>query len=61
MGEIYSLQQAADKLKVSPGTLNKWRHYQKGPTYIKMGGRIFYDSKDLDKYIEKRKITPRYS
>jgi hypothetical protein len=37
-------------------TLAKWRVYGSGPTFIRIGGRIFYDGADLDEFIAARKF-----
>lgn len=41
-------------------TLAGWRHYKRGPTYVKIGGQIRYRKADLDAYIaqnERRAVS----
>lgn len=44
---------AADYLGLSVSTLEKMRHEGRGPRYLKLGGRVFYQVQDLDAYIER--------
>ena len=39
------------------GTLAKWRHYGRGPAFVRIGSRIYYDQADLDQYIDERRRT----
>lgn len=49
---------AAEYLGVSRSLLQKWRHFRKGPVYVKIGRYIRYDPRDLEKYILSQKIDP---
>jgi hypothetical protein len=40
---------------VSPRTLEAWRVRGGGPTYIKIGKRAVYDTRDLDAFMEARR------
>lgn len=51
-------QEAADYLKMSPKTLQKWRHQGNSPAYSKLGRCIRYLESDLDEYASSRKIGP---
>lgn len=44
---------AAEYLGISASTLEKMRHEGRGPRYLKLGGRVFYQVKDLDSYIQR--------
>jgi Helix-turn-helix domain len=48
--------EAASFLRISRNTLNNWRTQRKGPNYIRIGSRIFYDVIDLIKYQKSHKI-----
>lgn len=50
--------EAADYLGLAAVTLETWRYKKSGPAYIKSGGRIFYLKKDLDDWIQSRRIDP---
>lgn len=47
-------------LKIKATTLANWRYFNKGPRFIKIGpapsARIFYDTEDLHKWMQARKI-----
>ncbi|NDV23844.1 AlpA family transcriptional regulator [Desulfovibrio sp. JC022] len=58
MQGLLSTKEAAEKLGLSPGTLEVWRCLGKGPRYIKIGRRVGYDLKDLDAYVESCKVLP---
>lgn len=42
-------------LGVSPATLAKWRVTGAGPTFTKVGARVFYDQADLFEWLEQNK------
>jgi len=48
---------AAKYLGIGEGTLAQMRVSGGGPQYIKLGGRVFYDTRDLDRWIESNKYT----
>ena len=58
MQGLLNTKEAAEKLGLSPGTLEVWRCLGKGPRYIKIGRRVGYDLKDLDAYVESCKVVP---
>jgi hypothetical protein len=45
---LMDVRGAADYLRLSASTLNKFRLTGKGPAYLKLGGRVIYDADDLD-------------
>ena len=49
---------AARILGVAVQTLRNWRHFRKGPAYIKMGRSVRYQIKDLQEYLDDRRIDP---
>lgn len=51
-------KQAARLLAVAVQTLRNWRHQRRGPAYIKMGRAVRYQIKDLEDFMDKRKIDP---
>ena len=55
--ELLNQAQASDFLTIKPYTLLKWRAQGRGPAYIKVGGSVRYDPRDLLAYIESRKVS----
>ncbi|MEG3639312.1 helix-turn-helix transcriptional regulator [Magnetococcus sp. PR-3] len=35
---------------ISHRTLERWRHLNEGPSYIKIGGRVVYRLEDVEQY-----------
>ena len=44
---VYDL---AKRWGLSPGTLDHWRRYGKGPLYLKIGGHVTYRLEDIEAY-----------
>lgn len=55
---LYTEQEAADILRMSPKTLQKRRFDKKPPVYVNLNGTIRYRACDLSKYIEDCVIDP---
>jgi hypothetical protein len=43
---------------VDAGTLAKWRMLGRGPSFIRLGNRIFYEESALDAYLESCRVEP---
>ena len=57
--ELLNQNEAAEFLGLTPNTLMAWRSRKlPGPAWIKVGGRVKYDVRDLLAYLESRKIHP---
>jgi predicted DNA-binding transcriptional regulator AlpA len=39
-------------------TLAKWRSQGRGPSYVRLGGAVFYRLSELDQYIEAGVTSP---
>jgi excisionase family DNA binding protein len=52
---LLTVAEAATYLSLSASTLNKLRVSGGGPHYVKPCGKILYDVKDLDQWIEDHK------
>jgi excisionase family DNA binding protein len=50
-----TVKEAAVYIPCGVSTLNKLRVTGGGPRYIKLGGRVLYDERDLDKWLEANK------
>ena len=56
--ELLNQTEAAEFLGLTPNTLMAWRSRRlPGPAYIKVGGRVKYDVRDLLAYLESRKVS----
>lgn len=55
---LLNREEAANFLRLSPGTLANWQSTQRQKIpCIKLGGRIFYRTTDLIKWIEQKTIN----
>jgi excisionase family DNA binding protein len=50
--QLYSTKQAADLLGIKEQTLTAWRHYGRGPAFIKIGNRVLYRAEDLKAFTD---------
>jgi predicted site-specific integrase-resolvase len=51
---LKSVRDTAEALGVSVSTLNKWRVYGDGPTFVRLGRRIAYRPEHILEYLEKQ-------
>ena len=51
-------KEAAERVRLSSATLAKWRIKGIGPTYLKLGHRVFYRPGDLEDWLESTAVTP---
>lgn len=51
-------RQAAERLGVAVKTMQQWRHYGKGPKWVKVGRLARYRPADIDSYITGRIVNP---
>ncbi len=49
-GTFLNPKELAQRWKLSPSTLERWRWLGVGPNFIKIGGRIRYRQEDVDEY-----------
>ena len=51
MAMLYMRQgELADRWGISERTLEKWRHFGRGPSFLKIGGRVMYRHDDIEKF-----------
>jgi hypothetical protein len=43
--------------KMSVGTLANWRNQKTGPSFLKLGSRVVYKLKDVEKFELKNKVS----
>src|SRR5262245_6986650 len=56
--QLLTQEQAATHIGVKPPTLASWRHYGKGPSYIKVGRSCFYKMADVEHWLNEQAIIP---
>lgn len=54
---LFTVDEAADYMRLSKITLNRWRLTGEGPVFAKMGGAVRYRREDLDSFITSRLAT----
>jgi predicted DNA-binding transcriptional regulator AlpA len=59
MTEIPKTQEeAAAIIGVKPTTLASWRHFGKGPRYLKIGRSCFYREADIETWLDAQAVVP---
>lgn len=51
--------EAAQRLGLSPGTLQNWRIRGQGPDYILLGKAVRYLPEEIARFIEQGRVSPR--
>lgn len=49
--DLLTVEEAAERLKLSASALNKWRVLGVGPAFVKLGRRVRYRVADLDDWV----------
>jgi predicted site-specific integrase-resolvase len=47
-------RELAERLNISPRTLERWRWLGEGPRFLKIGGRCVYRLEDIERYEAER-------
>ena len=50
--------EAAEYLRLSKARLDMWRSERRGPVFVKLGGKVFYQRSDLDAFIASGIVRP---
>lgn len=53
LSEKLTTQELAIELKRTPETLIRWRRKRVGPPYVRLQGRVLYDRRIVENWIEK--------
>lgn len=53
LNELWTVEETARYLRVSPGTLYNWTTQGKGPKRIRIGGRTLYAQSDVLDFIQR--------
>ncbi len=57
--QLFTEREAAQFLRVSPGTLSVWRSTKRYPLrFVKIGYRVFYRLADLEAFVQRRTVDP---
>jgi hypothetical protein len=56
--QLLTQESAAAYVGVKPPTLASWRHFGKGPPYIKVGRSAFYKVADLEAWLNQQAVIP---
>lgn len=57
-GRLMTTTDAAERLGLSPRTLDNWRYQPStGPRWVKVGGRIRYPEAELVAYLDERAVV----
>ena len=55
---ILTQEKAAELIGVKPTTLQAWRHFGRGPTYLKIGRSCFYRRADIETWLDAQAVVP---
>ncbi|MDO5612926.1 MAG: helix-turn-helix domain-containing protein [Paracoccus sp. (in: a-proteobacteria)] len=55
--ELLTVRQAAERLKLSATTLNRWRVTGEGPAFVKLGRAVRYTSAALAAFVDGKHHT----
>ena len=55
--DIMNTSEAADYVRLSPPTMERFRLTGEGPRYCKLGGAVRYRQGDLDVWLESRLVS----
>lgn len=58
-GRRLSEREAAERLGISPRTLQDWRRRSCGPVYMKLGRRVAYHPSDLEAFEASCRVQPK--
>ena len=54
---LLDTDQAAEFLKLAPGTLENWRYRRQGPPWIKIGGAVRYEEGALYEWLDSQTVV----
>jgi predicted DNA-binding transcriptional regulator AlpA len=57
MSSLLTTAAMCEWIGIAPATAASWRVYGRGPKHVKVGARVFYDSRDVEEWIESNKRT----
>jgi hypothetical protein len=54
--DLLTTQEVADIVRAPAETVRYWRHVGKGPRSVRLGLRVLYDRRDVERWIEKERV-----
>lgn len=57
MKNLLTTKEAAERIRMSASYLNNARQADEGPAYLKFGNKVFYEDRDLDEWINQKKVS----
>lgn len=58
IAKLLDTAEAAVYLRLATQTLAKWRSLGRGPSFVRLGGSVFYRLSELDQFIEAGVTAP---
>jgi hypothetical protein len=60
MSNLLTQHELAQRWRMSPRTLERWRWLKQGPSYLKLGGHVVYRLEDVQAYeaAQLRQVNP---
>jgi predicted DNA-binding transcriptional regulator AlpA len=55
---LLNQESAAALIGVKPPTLASWRHFGKGPPYVKVGRSTFYKAAEIERWLNEQAVIP---
>ena len=57
METLLTESEAANRLRLKPGTLRRWRHESRGPSWLRVEGAIRYSPEELNRFLASKRRT----
>ena len=58
LDDLLKPQELAEILNMKPLTLEVWRSLRKGPPWLKLGRKVFYDRKAVEEWVRQQARNP---
>ena len=56
--KLYTPDEISSTLGVTKSALGKWRHYGKGPAYVKVCAKVMYRGTDVNAWLDAQRVEP---
>ncbi|CDH45988.1 helix-turn-helix domain-containing protein [Candidatus Contendibacter odensensis] len=61
MSELLNTVEAAQRLRLNPQTLNRWRRQGTGPAYVRVGKKVMYQENQINTWLTAHREIPGQS